>query len=195
MENLDTTTTSSSTSTDLNHHNYHSTDTNTDDVLYVLGVAGLASKKLLQKHHLTTTATSPSLTAVSANTDNTESTTSNAVTERNKVNAIDVDVTRTTSAAAVVFAMTQPQRVVTETVVQTVTGILARRKDWIQYQSQQLKQLVTLLLVRGPIRMLSYLWKYSGGKRTIQRMIGTSITLSFFLARTVSYLLTSDSTA
>jgi hypothetical protein len=154
------------------HHNQH------DDALFVLGVAGLASKRLLQKHHITTTEASAQTKGEHASTV--------APTQRDDVlsvsnRPIDVGFTSVPMAAVAV----------TETFVQTLSRILASRQLLMQYQREKI-QAVIKLMIHGPIRMARSLWKFGGGTHTISRTV--SVTLAFVLVsfRMLSYLLSSD---
>lgn len=146
--------------------------TNTEDALYVLGVAGLASKKLLQKHHLTT-----STTTASSVSD------SKVVSDNAKATAIDVGYTNTSAAAALT----------TETLAQTLIRLLVNRKALIEYQRKQLKEMVALVFVRGPTHMIRSLWKFCDGTRFVKRTILMTITLSFLIFRTVSFIIANES--
>lgn len=142
--------------------------TNTEDALYVLGVAGLASKKLLQKHNLMT-ATAAASGVVSANT---------------KATAIDVGYTNASPATAVA--------VTAETFVQTLVRLLVNRKALIEYQSKHLKEMVVLVCFRGPTQMIRSLWKFCDGTRFVKRTILMTITLSFLIFRTVSFMIANE---
>jgi hypothetical protein len=146
--------------------------TNTEDALYVLGVAGLASKKLLQKHHLTT-----STTTVTSVGD------SKVVSDNAKATAIDVGYTNTSAAAALT----------TETFAQALIRLLVNRKALIEYQRKQMKEMVTLVFLRGPTHMIRSLWKFCDGTRFVKRTILMTITLSFLIFRTVSFIIANES--
>ena len=148
--------------------------TNTEDALYVLGVAGLASKKLLQKHHLMTSTTTASSTA------STEK--SNVVSDNAKSSAIDVGYANTSASVAVSA----------ETIVQTFIRLLVNRKALIEYQSKQLKEMVALVFLRGPTHMIRSLWKFCDGTRFVKRTILMTITLSFLIFRTVSFMIANE---
>ena len=141
--------------------------TNTEDALYVLGVAGLASKKLLQKHHLMTSTTTEK---------------SNVVSDNAKSSAIDVSYANTSASVAVSA----------ETIVQTFIRLLVNRKALIEYQSKQLKEMVALVFLRGPTHMIRSLWKFCDGTRFVKRTILMTITLSFLIFRTVSFMIANE---
>ena len=166
--------TTTSDNTVLNHPRTHpATGSNTEDVLYVLGVAGLASKKLLQKHHLVD----------AVHRDSTKET------------VIDVDHTTTTTLelAPTPSTATVASVVVTaETMVQTFLRLLVNRQALIQYQSRQLKEMMGLVLLRGPTHMIRSLWKFCDGTRFVKRTILMTITLSFLLFRTVSFIIANE---
>ena len=145
--------------------------TNTEDALYVLGVAGLASKKLLQKHHLMTSTTTASSTEKS-----------NVVSDNAKSSAIDVGYANTSASVAVSA----------ETIVQTFIRLLVNRKALIEYQSKQLKEMVALVFLRGPTHMIRSLWKFCDGTRFVKRTILMTITLSFLIFRTVSFVIANE---
>ena len=164
-----------SDNTVLNKHHqrtHPTTGSNTEDVLYVLGVAGLASKKLLQKHHL--------VDAVHRGST--------------KETVIDVDHTTTTlDLAPTPSSSTVASVVVTaETMVQTFLRLLVNRQALIQYQSRQLKEMMGLVLLRGPTHMIRSLWKFCDGTRFVKRTILMTITLSFLLFRTVSFIIANE---
>ena len=153
----------------MNHPAPSTTDpaTNTEDALYVLGVAGLASKKLLQKHHLMTSTTTEK---------------SNVVSDNAKSSAIDVGYANTSASVAVSA----------ETIVQTFIRLLVNRKALIEYQSKQLKEMVALVFLRGPTHMIRSLWKFCDGTRFVKRTILMTITLSFLIFRTVSFVIANE---
>lgn len=166
------------TSTSMNHATSTTTNpaTNTEDALYVLGVAGLASKKLLQKHHLHTSAAK-----------------SNTVSDNAEGTVIDVGHTITTNEPG----FTQPSStasvaVTAESIAQTVIRLLLNRKALIEYQSKQLKEMVALVVLRGPTHMIRSLWKFCGGTRFVKRTILMTITLSFLIFRTVSFIIANE---
>lgn len=165
------------TSTSMNHATSTTTNpaANTDDALYVLGVAGLASKKLLQKHHLYTSAVK-----------------SNVVIDNSKETVIDVGYTTTTAPGFTQPSSTASVAVTAESIAQTFVRLLLNRKALIEYQSKQLKEMVALVVLRGPTHMIRSLWKFCDGTRFVKRTILMTITLSFLIFRTVSFLIANE---
>ena len=170
----------SSTSTSRNHATTYTNNpaTNTEDALYVLGVAGLASKKLLQKHHL------PVQTSAAA--------TSNTVRDKAKETAIDVGHTTTTNAPGFTRLSSTTALVTAESIVQTLIRLLVNRKALMEYQRKQLKEMVSLLVLRGPTSMIRSLWKFCDGTRFVKRTVLMTITLSFLIFRAVSFIITNE---
>jgi hypothetical protein len=146
--------------------------TNTEDALYVLGVAGLASKKLLQKHNLMASAATVSSAAAA----------SQLVSDHTKASAIDVGYTNTSDAVPVT----------TESLIPTLVRLIVNRKALIEYQRKHIKEMVALAFFRGPIQMIRTLWKFCDGTRFLKRTILLTITLSFLLFRTVSFIITNE---
>ena len=142
--------------------NHHATSTpnpaaNTEDALYVLGVAGLASKKLLQKHHMLTS-TTPAASSAAAE--------SKVVSDKAKATAIDVGYSNKSASITVT----------TETFVQTLLSLLVNRKAVIEYQRKQLKEMVVLVFLRGPTHMIRSIWNFCDGTRFVKRTILMTIT-------------------
>lgn len=157
-----------------------------EDALFVLGVAELASERLLQKHHasLQYKKRAPALEEVQevvidavAETEPTE----DAVISKDKVSE---------SRKAVMFAtLAAAGRKV-------LAGVSNRRKALIAYQE---KKVVAALLVAfktcldTPVKTAKLLWNLGGGKKTVALTASAFIT-AFLLVRPVAQAVISEAT-
>ena len=134
-----------------------------DDALFVLGVAELASTRLLQKHHIPVEAvlSQPAIDTV----------------------AYTVPVKSTTRSGLFGPAPT----LVSSSIVDQMR---ARRRSLIVFQEKQLKRLIAfsvMLVVNAPSKlthMTKAIWNHGGGKKTIALSL-SMLTACFFLLRPV----------
>lgn len=122
-----------------------------EDALYVLGVAGLASRKLLQKHPLLEENTS----------------TPRYIEDQGAIDVIDADVEKRGLRAFLIKKLLVP-------VVRVVYVTLRCKDMFVTNQTQRMKSHLQgfarasiTMLVRGPARAASALLKVGGGRATI----------------------------
>lgn len=134
-----------------------------ENALYVLGVAGLASERLLQKHQ-------PGARSASESTSESVATTT-----------VDVEVIPT-SKLAVLLALVLRK-------VSPVTTVLAlSRQALVRYETRKARQLGAFLassLFVAPARVGRALLNLSGGKRNLACTITIATTLTVFLVRSL----------
>ena len=146
---------------------------NHEDALYVLGVAGLASKKLLQKHHI------PIAEASSIPNNEQVQQDASSSFKDGKSKAIDVGFTAI------------PSTPLTETFVQAFLRVSKSRKAFIRYQSSRIRA-AFLLLIRGPIQMIRSFWKFGGGKDNIAKTVSITIASVYIVFRMVAYVIANE---
>jgi hypothetical protein len=144
-----------------------------EDALYALGVAGLASKQLLQKHHIPLEKTQ----------------TMKAVDMRPTKPVIDVP------AEAPITSMVPATATKSAVILNEVSQVLARlsdsRKSLHKYQSNKLKAAVAFC-VRGPVKLCRSLWKFGGGKKNVTRTLAFAVALTFILVRPLAHFVASE---
>ena len=155
-----------------------------EDALFVLGVAELASERLLQKHHasLQYKKRAPAL-------------------EEEQEVVIDAVAETDSSEDAVVSKVSESRRAVmfatlAATGRKVLTGVSNRRKALIAYQE---KKIVAALLVAfktsldTPAKAAKLIWSLGGGKKTVTLTVSAFIT-AFLLVRPVAQALISEAT-
>lgn len=157
-----------------------------EDALYVLGVAELASERLLQKHHA---ALQYKRKAPALETEKEQEVVIDAVAETEPEDAVVVPKDETSEARkALMFATlaTAGRKV--------LKGVSNRRKALIAYQE---KKVVAALLaafktaLNTPVKTTKLLWNLGGGKKTIALTASAFIT-AFVLIRPVAQAMMSE---
>lgn len=135
-----------------------------EDALFVLGVAELASTRLLQKHQIPV----------------------ESVSSQPAIDTIAYTVASKSTSKSLLFGA-----VPTQSAISIVDQIRARRRSLIVFQEKQLKRLVAasvMLLLKAPSKLKSIakgIWHHGGGKRTIALSLSL-LTACFFLLRPVA---------
>lgn len=142
-----------------------------DDALYALGVAGLASQKLLQKKnadlHL------PSVESL-------ESATINAHT-------VDVAATPDASVNSIAATLVAP-------IAPVLYRLSVQRRLLIEFQSRHLKQLAALILkntVTAPVNAAKSLWRLGGGGKNVATTLALATALFFVFVKPVGQIMVS----
>ena len=127
-----------------------------EDALYVLGVAGLASQKLLQKHQLVSSEWETSSETVSAS----------SAQESSKAMEVEAVMEAT-------FGSTMTQKVLRPT-VRMVRSIEDRKSAFLRVQGQKLRSALSVILkyvarglTQGPMATGKALLELGGGKKSI----------------------------
>lgn len=140
-----------------------------EDALYVLGVAGLASKRLLQKHQTLTESSKPKrMTTKSADV-------------RPKMPVMDVPI---------VVQAGKPLAIVNE-FSQALARISDSRKSLHKFQNEKLKAAVAFCM-RGPVKLCRSVWQWGGGKPTVTLTLSFTMALTFILVRLLSHVVASE---
>jgi hypothetical protein len=142
-----------------------------EDALYVLGVAGLASKRLLQKHHL------PAPTEASVPLECVD------IAEATQV----VDVSVVPSSTAPTKLMLHKQAV-----AKALHRLSKSRMALHKYQSKQLRSMASFC-VRGPIRLCQSLWRWGGGQDNVVRTLTLTAAVMLVLVRPLLQIVASES--
>jgi len=136
-----------------------------EDALYVLGVAGLASEHLLQKHHLPT-----EHVATSSNTGAFIDAKSVPFIEKLPIHPVIAQY------LGVFTPMLQAGKAV-------LSRVRSRRKAWLAYRNMKLRTWLKFAL-NAPAkipRAVASLWKMSGGRSTMALTVSVAATLLFIL--------------
>lgn len=155
-----------------------------EDALYVLGVAELASERLLQKHH------AASRKAPALETEK-EEVVIDAVAETEPEDALVVpkDESSETRKALVLAKLAATGRNV-------LKGVSNRRNTLIAYQEKKIVAALVVALKTAlvtPVKATKLLWNLGGGKKTIALTVSAFIT-AFVLVRPVAQALVSEAT-
>jgi len=157
-----------------------------DDALYVLGVAGLASQRLLQRKHqavASEVAPVPSATKIKQATDAevVKDDSSAPVAKMPAEGALPV-------AAAIVLARITP----------VLRGIALRRKLFLRYQTRKITAALVVLAktaTTGSIKALKSAWRMSGGRKNVAVTASIMAVIAFQLLRPVAQTIVSEITA
>jgi hypothetical protein len=143
-----------------------------EDALYVLGVAGLASKRLLQKHHIPTPTT-------------TTSTRLESVDHADVTQIVDVSV---------VPSSTSPTKLMLhkQAVALAFHRLSKSRMALHKYQNKQLRTMASFC-VRGPIHLCQSLWRWGGGQRNVMRTLALTAAVMLVLVRPLLQIVASES--
>lgn len=154
-----------------------------EDALYVLGVAGLASQRLLQQKKLPR--------AVGGTTDLSPF---EGKMEKPKPIAVDAEVE--VSAAAVVSAEeSKKDDIVSRRLAPVLRQVSARRRKFLQYQSRQAASLAVAVVraaAKLPVRAGRAAWNMGGGRRNVAFTLTFAATLCFFVARPIAQSVVSE---
>lgn len=162
-----------------------------EDALYVLGVAELASERLLQKHH-------GSLQQYKRKTleeaEKKQEVVIDAVakeepTEDTDVAVVSNDESSETRKALLFATLAQAGRNV-------LKGVSARRKALIAYQDKKVVAAMLLAFkttVDAPIKAAKLLWNLGGGKKTIALTVSAFVT-AFLVVRPVAQAVVGEAT-
>lgn len=143
-----------------------------DDALFVLGVAGLASQKLLHKHHHHQSVTTPRPTTTMQTSAAIIETTSQPEEEESLLPA----------AASLLLVKLSP----------LARQVALRRKLLLRYQSRQFRALTATLakaLAAAPAHSAAALLRLGGGRKNIGVTLTVMAALCFFLLRPLSEVL------
>lgn len=157
-----------------------------EDALFVLGVAGLASKRLLQKHHIPTPSpTREGLKASAAQGDveaKASSTPAPIVVDVAVANALE-------NNNHFLSAILTPLQLF---LAQALARLSHIRQLLQRYQMQKLRSLAALC-VRGPISVSRSLWRMGGGRANIARTSAVAVAVAylFVLGRPVMHFVAS----
>jgi hypothetical protein len=154
-----------------------------DDALFVLGVAGLASQQLLQKHHRhhcrSGVAAPPRLLSWPA-----------AVATSSHLSAIENSATTHKEGgltpAAIVLS------VLLDRLKPLARGLAFRRKLLLRYQARQLNAVTAFFaraLTLGPSKAATTLWRMGGGKKNIAVTLTVMAAFTVFVIRPLAEFL------
>jgi len=151
-----------------------------DDALYVLGVAGLASKKLLQKHQISIdNAQSPPQGGGSKLIDMRRRTPTSSSTE----NAIDVPVQAPIDSMVPVSKVS----VLASELAAFFAKLMSYRRVLHKYQSRKVKAVVGFLLTKGPVKAVRKLLDFGGGKQNVKTTVALTAALTICLVRPLAH--------
>lgn len=142
-----------------------------EDALYALGVAGLASKKLLQKHHLAGSEPREAIAALK----------SAALAASMPLDVESASATASTPAK--------------QWIARAAGRVATTRRSLHEYQATKLKAAVVAafaVLMRGPQNLVRSLWALSGGKENVTRTIIVAVALTVVLVRPLAHLVAEE---
>jgi len=145
------------------------TEQQKEDALYVLGVAGLASHKLLERHHLQVEEEKSGV---------------HIQQEQKTLNVVDADLVQSGAAGLFIKKLIVP--------LLRVLYIIQRRKDtFVDAQVQHIKkfsrsavQIVGKKLANGPLKTAKAIFEVGGGKKSVAVTVAAACTL-FLLLRPI----------
>lgn len=137
-----------------------------EDALYVLGVAGLASKRLLQKHQIS------------------------AEDAQQKMEAAEMPMVDVQAPIESMVPSTKSAFLLNEA-SHVLACVAQTRKSLHQFQSDKLRSAV-LLAKHGPGKLAKKVWQLGGGKYTVRRTLSTVVLLTFIVARPLAQLIASE---
>lgn len=140
-----------------------------EDALYVLGVAGLASKRLLQKYRKPVEGPPQTLKA--------------AVDMRPKMAVLDVPNEEGPIDSLI--------PVTKSAVSQALTRLSQSRKSLHKYQSDQLRSAASFC-ARGPAKLCRAVWQMGGGKVNVVRTLGIAVAVMLLLVRPLVHFVASE---
>jgi len=159
-----------------------STQEESDNALYVLGVAGLASQRLLQKKSLP-----PTPAASTGTMDHQHEVAVATISARTIMDAevFGTSGSKVAPAIALVAARIGP----------VFRRLSVQRKLFLRYQSRQLVAIATSLartIAALPAKAGKAVWKYGGGKRNVAVTATLVASLLFFIIRPLAQAVVSE---